>query len=369
MQHTLLAALHNATLPPGAKTPSSAVRFALAKWTTLAHRVQEAISQTDVPAAGDLALIRTVTRRKHLLAEARRTLDPMAEMLLDHPAAGHEVAALQRKMDRWVAELEAVQTSLSNELSLRGLEVSMAQGGRATQLTVLAFVFLPASVVAGCFGMNIDVLSDDPPVWWFFVVAAAVTAWTFLYAVFFKGINRGLVVFAMVVCSLALDASFTLWKALGILLFSTGAATLFLPAVCISLVITVASCALVVVAWLIVFVVYFATKMATGSGAFRTRACDALEAGWKGLLFGFTLLGMMGILWLSTDGFGRRIPLFWYLPWHILAMAWNVGLRISAVSPAWMEERRYWRGRMEAPKPQEMADRKAAYLNPQCTVM
>lgn len=57
--------------------------------------------------------------------------------------------------------LDIIVFDLSSELNLRSLEASMKQSGRTTQLTILAFAFLPINVVAGASGTNVDMLGNS----------------------------------------------------------------------------------------------------------------------------------------------------------------------------------------------------------------
>ncbi|KAI3321005.1 ankyrin repeat-containing domain protein [Xylariaceae sp. AK1471] len=54
------------------------------------------------------------------------------------------------------------------------------------RLTWVTFVFLPLLFVASLFGMNVDILSDDPSWWWYFPVAGGFTLVTFVVWIFFK---------------------------------------------------------------------------------------------------------------------------------------------------------------------------------------
>lgn len=48
------------------------------------------------------------------------------------------------------------------------------------KLTKLAFVFIPLGVVASFFGMNVDILKNNPPIWVFVAIAVPVTVLTYL---------------------------------------------------------------------------------------------------------------------------------------------------------------------------------------------
>ncbi|KAI8948520.1 hypothetical protein F4801DRAFT_556456 [Xylaria longipes] len=54
------------------------------------------------------------------------------------------------------------------------------------RLTWVTFVFLPLLFVASLFGMNVDILSNDPSWWWYFPVAGGFTLLTFGVWIFFK---------------------------------------------------------------------------------------------------------------------------------------------------------------------------------------
>ncbi|KAE8441477.1 hypothetical protein EG329_004933 [Mollisiaceae sp. DMI_Dod_QoI] len=67
---------------------------------------------------------------------------------------------------------------LMNETSIRESQKGLSQAERTTQLTLLAFIFIPLSFFASCFGMNITEISGsgaNPSLWTFVVVSVPCT--------------------------------------------------------------------------------------------------------------------------------------------------------------------------------------------------
>lgn len=102
----------------------------------------------------------------------------------DHQRILDEALELERFL------METFQLLLSS-ISIQDASLSVAQGKlsnqqalRATQLTLLASIYVPLSFVTGIFGMNLKELNGSSlPIWVFFatlVVAVAVTAIIFL---------------------------------------------------------------------------------------------------------------------------------------------------------------------------------------------
>ncbi|KAI0112559.1 hypothetical protein GGR51DRAFT_45867 [Nemania sp. FL0031] len=85
--------------------------------------------------------------------------------------------------------LERSQTIIQLEFNL----ASILEARRSTstnrslkRLTWVTFVFLPLLFVASLFGMNVDILSDDPSWWWYFPIAGGFILLTFGVWIFFK---------------------------------------------------------------------------------------------------------------------------------------------------------------------------------------
>jgi hypothetical protein len=102
----------------------------------------------------------------------------------------------------------------SNYLPLGESQRAITHSTRTAQLTVLEVVFIPISAVASAFGMNVNLLTNNPPIYWCAGIGEAVALITFLYAVFFQQINQGqgLTLTDLYSFSLALDIIFLVHK-------------------------------------------------------------------------------------------------------------------------------------------------------------
>jgi HPt (histidine-containing phosphotransfer) domain-containing protein len=217
---SLCDALEDKDLPANLKSLSAALSFITEKWTSLIDQTHEAISETDVPDGTDLRLLRVMTKRKHMFSEIRRTLAGVAQSITapELSKARYSLEKVTKKLDDWVRDLESTISLCSSYLSLDESQRAITQSTRTAQLTVLAFVFIPVSTVASTFGMNVNVLKDNPPIYWFAGIGAVVALITFLYATFFQHINRGLALGGLYSSSLALDVIFLIVKVLGALI-------------------------------------------------------------------------------------------------------------------------------------------------------
>jgi hypothetical protein len=157
-----------------------------------------------------------------MFSEIRRTLAGVAQSITapELSKARYSLEKVTKKLDDWVRDLESTISLCSNYLSLDESQRAITQSTRTAQLTVLAFVFIPISTVASGFGMNVNVLNDNPPIYWFAGTGVVVALITFLYAVFFQHINRGLALGCIYSSSLALDVIFLILKVLAALIWS-----------------------------------------------------------------------------------------------------------------------------------------------------
>jgi hypothetical protein len=214
IKFAIYEALNDKEMPAHLKTLSGATTFIAAKWTSLVDQIQEVISETDVPDATSLPLLRIMIKRKHMFSEVKRTLATMRESITV-PELSIIVGSLNsvgKKLDDWIRDLESTISLCSNYLSLDESQRAITHSTRTAQLTVLAFVFIPISAVASGFGMNVNVLTNNPPIYWFAGVGAIVALITFLYAMYFQQINKGVVLISFYFLSLALDIMFIILK-------------------------------------------------------------------------------------------------------------------------------------------------------------
>ncbi|KAI1345868.1 hypothetical protein F5Y01DRAFT_322529 [Xylaria sp. FL0043] len=75
---------------------------------------------------------------------------------------------------------ETVSQILADTMKVIEARKSLDQTLKITNLTRLAFVFVPLGFICGFFGMNVNVFKNDPPVWIYFAVALPTTGLTFL---------------------------------------------------------------------------------------------------------------------------------------------------------------------------------------------
>jgi len=200
-------ALNDKEIPAHLKTLSGAATFIAAKWTSLVDQIQEVISETDVPDGTSLPLLQIMIKRKHMFSEVKRTLTTLRESVTapELSTARGSLNSVGKKLDDWIRDLESTISLCSNYLSLDESQRAITRSMRTAQLTVLAFVFIPISAVASGFGMNVNVLTNNPPIYWFAGVCAGVALVTFLYAFYFQQINKAVGLISFYSVSLALD--------------------------------------------------------------------------------------------------------------------------------------------------------------------
>jgi hypothetical protein len=97
---------------------------------------------------------------------------PASQQMTDDARALMEAMATQAKADlvELLREADTVSSDIGqilqaevNMMSIRESRKSLDQQDRVRGVTWLAFIFLPASLMAGCFGMNLDVFEDPKP--------------------------------------------------------------------------------------------------------------------------------------------------------------------------------------------------------------
>lgn len=170
---------------------SAVADFICTKWQDVLDQVQEAISESDIPDLHDLRLIRSIMNRRRVFTETSRTLSTQRHILstLPCPDAAAKIKTFEHRLKDWITDMDSTLSTISSYLSLDEAERSIRQGRRGQKLTALAFVFIPASTVAATFGMNVDVLGENPSISWFVIAAASTTVVTFAYATWYSQLN------------------------------------------------------------------------------------------------------------------------------------------------------------------------------------
>ena len=153
-------------------------------------------------------------KRKNMFSEVKHTLATLRESVTapELSTARGSLNSVGKKLDDWIRDLEFTISLCSNYLSLDESQRAITRSMRTAQLTVLAFVFIPISAVASGFSMNVNALTNNPPIYWFAGVGASVALITFLYAVYFQQINKGVVLISFYFLSLVLDIIFIILK-------------------------------------------------------------------------------------------------------------------------------------------------------------
>lgn len=143
-------------------------------------------------------LIFRLNRALEVLDRAERYFVTVRRFLHSHPtSAGHgshvrlvsEFSELQEDTSdlvKWCRDAHGVALS---QVNIEMAQQSLAEGARIKTITYLAFFFVPMTLVASLFGMNVQELSEQrqPSMWLYFAAAAPVTLLTFLFTVFISG--------------------------------------------------------------------------------------------------------------------------------------------------------------------------------------
>ncbi|KAK4108129.1 hypothetical protein N656DRAFT_802192 [Canariomyces notabilis] len=140
-----------------------------------------------MPEYHDLHLLDSMLKRRQVLTEIGRTLSTLRDGILrscgDEPTGLESVERFESRIKAWVADMDGMLSTMASHLALNDAR-------RLQKLTVLAFVFVPASAIATIFGMNVDILSSEPSIAWFIATAVVTMAFTFAYATWFSQLNK-----------------------------------------------------------------------------------------------------------------------------------------------------------------------------------
>ncbi|KAF7510343.1 hypothetical protein GJ744_006839 [Endocarpon pusillum] len=101
-----------------------------------------------------------------------------------------EIQSMGKECEETLAVLwDSSQNIIQLEFNLTSIteaQKSTSTNRSMKRLSWITFVFLPMLFIASLFGMNVDILGDNPPWWWYIPFAGAVTILTFAVWVVFK---------------------------------------------------------------------------------------------------------------------------------------------------------------------------------------
>ncbi|KAK6332784.1 hypothetical protein TWF696_002807 [Orbilia brochopaga] len=143
---------------------------------------------------------------KKMVRKTQRDLEALAK----HVGLSLEMDVYKDILD----ELEELERQFSDDLTKRGqstsdmifnlMSVANAEATEAYSISIgriqwISFIFLPLIAISGLFGMNVDILADNPSFGWYFVIAipflilVLVITFAFQYKL---NIRRGIASFA-----------------------------------------------------------------------------------------------------------------------------------------------------------------------------
>ncbi|KAL6158211.1 hypothetical protein ACJQWK_07764 [Exserohilum turcicum] len=73
-----------------------------------------------------------------------------------------------------------------NIISVRNTQAAENYNTQMRAVTWITFIFFPLIAISGMFGMNVDVLADNPSIKWYFIIAVPSTALVVLVAVLIR---------------------------------------------------------------------------------------------------------------------------------------------------------------------------------------
>ncbi|MCJ1435082.1 hypothetical protein MMC27_004452 [Xylographa pallens] len=112
-----------------------------------------------------------------------RKLNQIIEKHLETPESSDIPRSIRNDQDEALADAQALETRIRDRLqmkvgrwSLEESRRSIDEGKRVKLLTILAFIFIPISLVASVFGMNVQEINNSGrSIWVFFVTAIILT--------------------------------------------------------------------------------------------------------------------------------------------------------------------------------------------------
>ncbi|KAI5842652.1 cora-like Mg2+ transporter protein-domain-containing protein [Morchella snyderi] len=129
---------------------------------------------------------------------ARRSLE-MSEISNQMAKDSNQMAKDSNEMARISIEMSELSNKMakdSNEMTRKSVEMSelsikMSKHSNSLSLSMkrlswITFIFLPLTFVSGLFGMNLDILANNPSWTWYFVIAGSVLALVFVVWIIFK---------------------------------------------------------------------------------------------------------------------------------------------------------------------------------------
>ncbi|ERF69382.1 hypothetical protein EPUS_05927 [Endocarpon pusillum Z07020] len=104
-----------------------------------------------------------------------------------------EIEILEKNGENKVKSLTDLSQNVI-QLEFNLTSISEAQKSTSTnrslkRLTWITFIFLPLLFISSLFGMNVDIVANNPAWWWYPVLAGGVTAFTFSVWIIFKRSN------------------------------------------------------------------------------------------------------------------------------------------------------------------------------------
>ncbi|KAF2133257.1 hypothetical protein P153DRAFT_363472 [Dothidotthia symphoricarpi CBS 119687] len=116
-------------------------------------------------------------------------------------AAGAQTTSEEANLARFVEDLEEMKIILSENFPKRGQSISDlvfniigVRNAQAAEryskevgaVTWITFIFFPLIAVSGMFGMNVDLLADNPPIKWYFIIAIPATSLVLIVAILIR---------------------------------------------------------------------------------------------------------------------------------------------------------------------------------------
>lgn len=152
-------------------TPRYLIRRALAQLmsndlTLILGKMTHTLDEIELSLHDDLVLQRSLPVWRRQLGRWRNTLfhqgESLRELYVDGPDQGRDALllhqqSLSKTVDRASRRVETVFQALMSSMSIVESERAIAEAEVVSKLTHLAFFFIPLSLVAGIFGMNINV--------------------------------------------------------------------------------------------------------------------------------------------------------------------------------------------------------------------
>ena len=108
---------------------------------------------------------------------------------LETKTATEQIQGIEDRIAQLGTVMNEVNSFLTACINLRDSDIMKTQARRATELTALAVIYLPLTLVTGIFGMNLGEINGGYPKWWTSIIALVILgaatvvpfgAWIFL---------------------------------------------------------------------------------------------------------------------------------------------------------------------------------------------